>query len=97
MHSAPFEFPPPKSGADFERMCAQIYGVVAAESGSRFSGRFKRLLETAAAHENRSLTNMLETPSRHKSCRLLRNQEHGFVAESERIATEKTKKGRTSK
>lgn len=57
----------------------------------RVSSRFKRLLSTAAARENRSLTNMLETLL-FEYC-----QEHGIEASTEQQNTENTKKGRTFK
>lgn len=39
MHTIPFEIPPPKNEADFERMCAQIYGVVFDDRMPKMNGR----------------------------------------------------------
>ncbi|MDH6167611.1 tetratricopeptide (TPR) repeat protein [Variovorax boronicumulans] len=39
MHSIPFEIPPPKNEADFERMCAQVYGVVFDDRMPKMNGR----------------------------------------------------------
>ena len=39
MHSIPFEIAPPKGEADFERMCAQIYGVVFNDRMPKMNGR----------------------------------------------------------
>ena len=39
MHSIPFEIPPPKNEADFERMCAQVYGVVFNDRLPKMNGR----------------------------------------------------------
>lgn len=39
MHSIPFEISPPKNEADFERMCAQVYGVVFDDPMPKMNGR----------------------------------------------------------
>lgn len=39
MHVIPFELPPPKNEADFERMCAQIYGVIYGDKTPKINGR----------------------------------------------------------
>lgn len=39
MHIIPFEIPPPKNEADFERMCAQVYGVVLNDRMPKMNGR----------------------------------------------------------
>lgn len=39
MHIIPFEIPPPKNEADFERMCAQVYGVVFDDRMPKMNGR----------------------------------------------------------
>lgn len=39
MHVVPFELPRPKNEADFERMCAQIYGVVFGDPTPKINGR----------------------------------------------------------
>lgn len=39
MHIIPFEIPPPKNEADFERMCAQVYGVVFNDRMPKMNGR----------------------------------------------------------
>jgi len=39
LHSIPFEIPPPKNEADFERMCAQVYGVVFDDRMPKMNGR----------------------------------------------------------
>lgn len=39
MHSIPFEIPPPKNEADFERLCAQVYGVVFNDRMPKMNGR----------------------------------------------------------
>ena len=39
MHIIPFEIPPPKNEADFERMCAQLYGVVFNDRMPKMNGR----------------------------------------------------------
>jgi tetratricopeptide (TPR) repeat protein len=39
MHIIPFELPPPKNEADFERMCAQIYGVIFNDPRAKINGR----------------------------------------------------------
>lgn len=39
MHAIPFEIPPPKNEADFERMCAHVYGVVFDDRMPKMNGR----------------------------------------------------------
>lgn len=39
MHSIPVEISPPKNEADFERMCAQVYGVVFNDRMPKMNGR----------------------------------------------------------
>lgn len=39
MHSIPFEIHPPKNEADFERMCAHVYGVVFDDRMPKMNGR----------------------------------------------------------
>jgi tetratricopeptide (TPR) repeat protein len=39
LHIIPFEIPPPKNEADFERMCAQVYGVVFNDRMPKMNGR----------------------------------------------------------
>ena len=39
MHIIPFEIPPPKNEADFERMCAQVYGVIFNDRMPKMNGR----------------------------------------------------------
>ncbi len=39
MHIIPFEIQPPKNEADFERMCAQVYGVVFNDRMPKMNGR----------------------------------------------------------
>lgn len=39
MHAIPFEVPPPKNEADFERMCAHVYGVVFDDRMPKMNGR----------------------------------------------------------
>ncbi len=39
MHSIPFELAPPRNEADFERMCAHVYGVVFNDRTPRINGR----------------------------------------------------------
>lgn len=39
MHTIPFEIPLPKNEADFERMCAQVYGVVFDDRMPKMNGR----------------------------------------------------------
>ncbi|WP_130472343.1 tetratricopeptide repeat protein [Candidatus Magnetaquicoccus inordinatus] len=39
MHVIPSELPPPKNEADFERMCANIYGVVYGDPTPKINGR----------------------------------------------------------
>ncbi|WP_343606423.1 hypothetical protein [Roseateles sp.] len=39
MHSIPFDIPPPKNEADFERMCAHVYGVVFDDRMPKMNGR----------------------------------------------------------
>ncbi len=39
MHIIPFEISPPKNEADFERMCAQVYGVVFNDRMPKMNGR----------------------------------------------------------
>ena len=39
MHIIPFEIPPPKNEADFERMCAQVYGVIFDDRMPKMNGR----------------------------------------------------------
>lgn len=39
MHIIPFEIPPPKNEADFERMCAQVYAVVFNDRMPKMNGR----------------------------------------------------------
>ena len=39
MHSIPLEIPPPKNESDFERMCAQVYGVVFKDPKPKMNGR----------------------------------------------------------
>ena len=39
MHLIPAEIPPPKNEADFERMCAQVYGVVFQDPTPKINGR----------------------------------------------------------
>ncbi|MGK5011569.1 PIN domain-containing protein [Janthinobacterium sp. MDB2-8] len=39
MHTIPFEISPPKNEADFERMCAQVYGVVFNDRMPKMNGR----------------------------------------------------------
>ncbi|NVI84065.1 hypothetical protein [Janthinobacterium sp. BJB401] len=39
MHIIPFEISPPKNEADFERMCAQVYGVVFNDPMPKMNGR----------------------------------------------------------
>lgn len=39
MHIIPFEIPPPKNEADFERMCVQVYGVVFNDRMPKMNGR----------------------------------------------------------
>ena len=43
MHTIPFEIPPPKNEADFERMCAQVYGVVFNDPMPKMNGRSGQL------------------------------------------------------
>ena len=39
MHSIPLDLAPPKNEADFERMCAQVYGVVFKDPKPKMNGR----------------------------------------------------------
>lgn len=39
MHNIPLEIPPPKNETDFERMCAQVYGVVFKDPNPKMNGR----------------------------------------------------------
>jgi tetratricopeptide (TPR) repeat protein len=39
LHNIPFEIPLPKNEADFERMCAQVYGVVFDDRTPKMNGR----------------------------------------------------------
>ena len=39
MHSIPLEIPAPKNETDFERMCAQVYGVVFKDPNPKVNGR----------------------------------------------------------
>ncbi|MBI5925874.1 MAG: hypothetical protein HY836_09780 [Aquabacterium sp.] len=39
MHSIPLEIPAPRNEADFERMCAQVYGVVFKDPNPKMNGR----------------------------------------------------------
>lgn len=39
MHTIPFEIPVPKNEADFERLCAQVYGVVYGDRTPKINGR----------------------------------------------------------
>ena len=39
LHIIPFEIPPPKNEGDFERMCAQVYGVVFNDRMPKMNGR----------------------------------------------------------
>lgn len=39
LHTIPFEISPPKNEADFERMCAQVYGVVFDDRMPKMNGR----------------------------------------------------------
>ena len=39
MHSIPLDLAAPKNEADFERMCAQVYGVVFKDPKSKMNGR----------------------------------------------------------
>lgn len=39
MHNIPLEIPPPKNETDFERMCAQVYGIVFKDPNPKMNGR----------------------------------------------------------